>query len=397
MPSLNRVSILLGTLISTTVFAVVLLGYGIADEGIPDGRELWGFLRALLAISLLSFSIVWMSNRESIGKYGPYLLAVFGPPLFTFGFVVVELMVKPRGGGYAAHQGADALLLLLGPTWSLVTIPYWILVAWWSRRFLPRFGQRIAVRPGIVRRFVLGLLVAGVAIAALVFGYRLYQSALPGRAVSSGDAAALRVLLQDRTGYAFAHRNELLERAVRESKPEIVSLLLQEGASPLVKGEEFSPLSFAAKHKSRELMSAIFEAEGPSVDKNTFEQVVDRGDRDVLEYMIQNAVLPDRDPSCRVLHLAIRRGDLGIFRMLLDHGASVDAVEAGTGRTSLMEASYLGKIEFVKMLLPRGAHPGLKDREGHTAEWWATFSGHSNVAAVLKNSPEPYVREEVAN
>ncbi|KAA0145734.1 hypothetical protein FNF28_07816 [Cafeteria roenbergensis] len=57
---------------------------------------------------------------------------------------------------------------------------------------------------------------------------------------------------------------------------------------------------------------------------------------------------------------ASSNGHVGIVRMLLDRGASVDATD-DHGRTALMWASCCGRVEIVRMLLDRGASVDATD------------------------------------
>ncbi|KAA0177228.1 hypothetical protein FNF27_01557 [Cafeteria roenbergensis] len=63
---------------------------------------------------------------------------------------------------------------------------------------------------------------------------------------------------------------------------------------------------------------------------------------------------------------ASANGHVGIVRMLLDRGASVDATD-DHGRTALMWASCCGRVEIVRMLLDRGASVDATDINGVNA------------------------------
>ncbi|KAA0166988.1 hypothetical protein FNF28_02911 [Cafeteria roenbergensis] len=63
---------------------------------------------------------------------------------------------------------------------------------------------------------------------------------------------------------------------------------------------------------------------------------------------------------------ASKNGHVGIVRMLLDRGASVDATD-DHGRTALMWASCCGRVEIVRMLLDRGASVDATDINGVNA------------------------------
>jgi ankyrin repeat protein len=106
------------------------------------------------------------------------------------------------------------------------------------------------------------------------------------------------------------------------------------------------------------------------------------------------------DPNARlrsdetVLQRATQKGDVRLVRLLLDHGANVDArgidvSEFGhhrwekSGRTALMIAARRGDLRIVRCLLDRGADPKLRDDLGVTALFHAVWGGHTAVAVGL--------------
>jgi uncharacterized protein len=84
-----------------------------------------------------------------------------------------------------------------------------------------------------------------------------------------------------------------------------------------------------------------------------------------------------------LLHEMARRGALTRARLLLDHGADIDAVDEEFRSTPLGFAARWGQREMVRLLLDRGA-----DRTRAGAEWavpaaWARLKGHREIAADL--------------
>jgi ankyrin repeat protein len=78
-----------------------------------------------------------------------------------------------------------------------------------------------------------------------------------------------------------------------------------------------------------------------------------------------------------------RRGELTKARLLLDHGAEIDAVDDEFRSTPLGFAARWGQRGMVRLLLDRGA-----DRRLAGAEWagpaaWARRKGHGAIAADL--------------
>lgn len=79
---------------------------------------------------------------------------------------------------------------------------------------------------------------------------------------------------------------------------------------------------------------------------------------------------------------AVRRGDEGEARRLLDAGA--DANELGPDqRTPLIEAAAAGNVGMLRLLLDRGAEPAWKDAMDETALLKAAAHGHRAAYDVL--------------
>jgi ankyrin repeat protein len=128
------------------------------------------------------------------------------------------------------------------------------------------------------------------------------------------------------------------------------------------------------------------------------------GDVNYVKELISQDANPDSTDSewLSTLAIAARNGNEEVVRVLLDHGANVNARSGGpigqtalmaaasngnrltiirllvdrgadvniqgeAGLTALMGAAVEGDIESVKYLLSKGANPSLKDRDGYTA------------------------------
>jgi hypothetical protein len=70
--------------------------------------------------------------------------------------------------------------------------------------------------------------------------------------------------------------------------------------------------------------------------------------------------------SSRSVQAAVKVGDLGTVKSLLDKGAAVDETD-DQGATPLMLATALGRADIVRLLLEHGADPNATDRSGQTA------------------------------
>lgn len=116
-----------------------------------------------------------------------------------------------------------------------------------------------------------------------------------------------------------------------------------------------------------------------------FEAYVDTA-RDLI-----NKYDPFNNNQMTVLHYAIRmpvkkiETQIQVIDSLLNRGADID-MKAANGFTPLILASYLGKVELVKVLLN---HPhkkpdlNRKDSDGWTALMWASFLCHTDIVRLL--------------
>jgi ankyrin repeat protein len=82
------------------------------------------------------------------------------------------------------------------------------------------------------------------------------------------------------------------------------------------------------------------------------------------------------------LHLASDKGHLEVVRVLLEHGADVEAQNEDK-LTPLHRASRSGRGQVVRTLLEQGADAAAFDRNRMTPLHWASFGGYLEVARIL--------------
>ena len=85
-----------------------------------------------------------------------------------------------------------------------------------------------------------------------------------------------------------------------------------------------------------------------------------------------------------LLHRFAAEGDLPKMRLLLDHGAAIDAVNEEYRSTPLGCAARWGAREAVALLLERGADPQLAGAPWAEPLVWAQKRGHAGIAADLR-------------
>ncbi|MBV9123142.1 MAG: ankyrin repeat domain-containing protein [Planctomycetes bacterium] len=86
------------------------------------------------------------------------------------------------------------------------------------------------------------------------------------------------------------------------------------------------------------------------------------------------------------LHRAANAGNLDMVRLLVEHGADLNARTRIDGHeTPIMEAALRGQVEVIEYLLQKGADPTLVTIYGETAEQKARSHKHPEVVRVLQS------------
>jgi len=84
-----------------------------------------------------------------------------------------------------------------------------------------------------------------------------------------------------------------------------------------------------------------------------------------------------------LLHHVASDGDIPKASLLLDHGATIDAIDEEYRSTPLGMAARWGRREMVAFLLERGADRDAAGDPWATPLTWATRQGHHDIAAML--------------
>jgi ankyrin repeat protein len=85
-----------------------------------------------------------------------------------------------------------------------------------------------------------------------------------------------------------------------------------------------------------------------------------------------------------LLHHMAAEGELGKARLLVDHGANIDAIDEEYRSTPLGLAARRGERELVRFLLARGADPNRAGARWAAPLAWARRNGHDDIANAVR-------------
>ena len=109
---------------------------------------------------------------------------------------------------------------------------------------------------------------------------------------------------------------------------------------------------------------------------------------DTAAYLLRHGMDPDHMNwhYTTLLHHVASDGDIPKARLLLDHGATIDAIDEEYRSTPLGMAARWGRKDMVELLLERGADADLAGDPWATPLAWARKKGHREVEFVLGGS-----------
>lgn len=112
------------------------------------------------------------------------------------------------------------------------------------------------------------------------------------------------------------------------------------------------------------------------------------------KYLLENGVALPKDPY--VLRNAAGEGYLELVRLLLDHGADINAKD-DQGFTPLLWAAYSGRDDVCLLLVQRGADMEAESKRGETAITYIIGSTHSPKALALMLQKGVHIPDADAN
>ena len=105
-------------------------------------------------------------------------------------------------------------------------------------------------------------------------------------------------------------------------------------------------------------------------------------------FLLQHGMDPNHMNWHRLtlLHHMAAEGELAKARLLVDHGANINAIDEEYRSTPLGLAARRGQRALVAFLLERGADPTLSAAPWSTPLAWAHKRGHADIAALLASA-----------
>jgi uncharacterized protein len=209
-------------------------------------------------------------------------------------------------------------------------------------------------------------------------------------AVAQGDALRVKEMLSEEPSLAQARDDRgvsAILKATYYGRKDVLALLLTSGIELNV----FEAAATGQVDRVRLLISAntglvnAFSSDGFT----PLGLAVFFGHRDAAEALLAAGAdvnLASRE-SLKVtpLQSAAAGRRLEIARLLIDHGANVNAIQPDVGFTALHEVASNGDIEFAKLLLEHGANINAKMAEGKTPLAFALERKQAEMAAFLRS------------
>jgi ankyrin repeat protein len=181
-----------------------------------------------------------------------------------------------------------------------------------------------------------------------------------------------------------------LENACRKGHLEVAKLLVDRGADVDMKGLH-TPLWTAASCGHSDVVEFLLHA-GALFDQSAFGQAVSRGEPKTVALLLEAGtktgaadVNARNDVGEALVHDAAMRKSADVMKLLLAAGADVNVASTLQKQTPLHVAARCGQIEVLRVLVDAGASLDALNHKKKTAEQWARAFEHPEAAAFLKS------------
>ncbi|KAI3595899.1 multiple ankyrin repeats single kh domain [Moniliophthora roreri] len=184
-----------------------------------------------------------------------------------------------------------------------------------------------------------------------------------------GDSELVSVLLDhgakpDVKGDKYG---KALEAALQAEKLDIMKLLVEKGVNPNVEGGEYGTALQAVSYEGNlEIVKLLLEkGAAPNVEGGKYGTALQaaswRENLDIVELLLEKRAEPNIKGGKygTALQAALWRGNHDIVKLLLEKEADPN-VKGGNYGTALQAASWRGNLDIVKLLLEKGADSNVK-------------------------------------
>ncbi|XP_011695990.1 PREDICTED: LOW QUALITY PROTEIN: serine/threonine-protein phosphatase 6 regulatory ankyrin repeat subunit C-like [Wasmannia auropunctata] len=214
------------------------------------------------------------------------------------------------------------------------------------------------------------------------------------------EVATAYVNSQTNEGASALHYVALIESSEVETPRNdraIIHVLLESGADVSLQTRQTQESAFhhCALAGNNEVLTEMISRMSATKGKIPLLLAVEAGNQSICRKLLAHQRAPDQlcattPAGDSAVHLAARRKDIDMVRILVDYGAAVDM--QNTARNKLTEATPLqlaaegGHAEIVKALVKAGASCADENCTGFTAVHLAAQHGHCHILDVMRSS-----------
>jgi ankyrin repeat protein len=181
--------------------------------------------------------------------------------------------------------------------------------------------------------------------------------------------------------------------AVREDDVDAMKSYIDAGADINETTEGITVLDVAALRGNHEMILLLLNS-GAQFDTDTFHHAITGSDDDVsivqifLDHGADVSGRDDSPPGHSPLMYAAEHGYVAVGKLLLEKGADLEQVD-DYNDPALNVAAFFGQLEFVKMLVERGAKLDVYGFGGRNAIRHAMANNHNDVVDFLRSVGSP--------
>jgi ankyrin repeat protein len=203
------------------------------------------------------------------------------------------------------------------------------------------------------------------------------------------------LLVRDAAGGSLLHQMATVNDAQQQQQQHhgLLQYLLSCGLDINARNhEQATPLHVATQAGNVALVQLLLDSGADpelltSDGYNALFTAVRGGHADVTRLLLQRGMLTTATSKVRgdspVLHIAAEHGRTAAARVLLEHGAAVNAADALVGSTALHLAAQRSYTELVRLLLQSGAALNARNKHGITPLGLALFNADVQCVRVL--------------